>query len=505
MSNEPQPLSQQEQEDYALVLAAEEFEIEAFARVHKFSDSDEVIIRKLSAHGPVLLQGGRGTGKSALMRETGRRLSPAAASKNAAIAIYISLRHLPLLRAAGSEYQRLFSVWVSEEIQRRLQDSDLDFDTVQDISSLKRELANLGQATGKRIVLLFDDAAHIGRETSLETFFDIFRTLPSDSISCKAAIYPGVTEFGARFDVYNDATVLDIVKNSEQSDFEEHFAAVLSARYPRLAELAESGRPSSLSLGKVSRFLGRAVLGNHRAFIFACNALSAFSDDSIGLTALQRTLVRLAASHYWPLLEEVKPKLGKYTPAADTATEVAEEMFKFCALSESSSVIIHRAVVARYSKVFEILEYAGFIARREASRAMKSGGRGPRYDLNLCNLLECVSGSRLTRRLFGVWSGDGSAVAQIHRGGDHFSTIAVPVPEERADLHVFEMPIDSLRKSDVYPYGLTDRKIEELQKSGFATIGDVAEASDHELLSVDTVGEVFLDRIRSIVAQAVWM
>lgn len=71
----------------------------------------------------------------------------------------------------------------------------------------------------KRIVLFFDDAAHIGRETSLKEFFDIFRTLSSNTVSCKAAIYPGVTEFGSRFDLLNDANVIDIARNEENPSF----------------------------------------------------------------------------------------------------------------------------------------------------------------------------------------------------------------------------------------------------------------------------------------------
>ncbi len=42
-----------------LILAAEECPPEAFSKYHSFSNYDDVIIRKLSAHGPVLIRGGR--------------------------------------------------------------------------------------------------------------------------------------------------------------------------------------------------------------------------------------------------------------------------------------------------------------------------------------------------------------------------------------------------------------------------------------------------------------
>ena len=51
-----------------LVLAAEECSDELFPVLHRFAAFERRIIRSLVAHGPVLLRGGRGSGKSTLMR-----------------------------------------------------------------------------------------------------------------------------------------------------------------------------------------------------------------------------------------------------------------------------------------------------------------------------------------------------------------------------------------------------------------------------------------------------
>lgn len=50
-----------------LILAAEDCDPGTFGKLHRFSKNDQRIISKLTAHGPVLLQGGRGSGKSALL------------------------------------------------------------------------------------------------------------------------------------------------------------------------------------------------------------------------------------------------------------------------------------------------------------------------------------------------------------------------------------------------------------------------------------------------------
>lgn len=490
-------------DDPLLVLAAEECRPDQFSRIHKFSEHDNRVIRKLMAHGPVLLQGGRGSGKSAFMIATSQRLAPYNSSSTV-LGLYISLRYVPLLISSGSDYERVFCEWVSLRIQGIMRSSDIDFNETQTLKDLKAELSRLAASLEKRIVLFFDDAAHIGRETSLSTFFDIFRTISSDTISCKAAIYPGVTEFGPRFDVYNDATVVDIVRTPGQAGFNGLFSEVLSIRYPNIA----NSRIIDFSTEQLASFIATAVLGNVRAFIFFCNSLSenVSADERIGLPQLTATLLQLAAGYYWPLLEEVKPKLGRYTPAVETSAEIAEILFRDCAASgDSSSVLVHRKIVSRYSKPFEILEYAGFIARREASRAMKSGGRGSRFAVNLCNLLEMKPGARLTKDIFNAWINPESKFSEIHEKGEHFKDVQVPFPASLEDLSILDYKIDALKKSKAYPYGLTEFKIDRIREAGIETIGQLALASAKTLLQIESVGEVFVDRIRSVVAQAIWM
>lgn len=496
-------LSEELVDDPLLVLAAEECSPDQFSLIHKFSEHDDRVIRKLMAHGPVLLQGGRGSGKSAFMIATSQRLAPHNPS-SAVLGLYISLRYVPLLISSGPDYERLFCEWVSFRIQSIVRDTGFDFSESQTLRDLKAELSRLAASLDKRIVLFFDDAAHIGRETSLSTFFDIFRTISSDTISCKAAIYPGVTEFGPRFDVYNDATVVDIVRTPGQAGFNGLFSQILSIRYPDIAD----NRIIEFSTEQLASFVATAVLGNMRAFIFFCNSLTEkiSTDERIGMPQLTATLLELAADYYWPLLEEVKPKLGRYTPAVETAAEIADILFQDCAASgDSSSVLVHRRIVSRYSKPFEILEYAGFIARREASRAMKSGGRGSRFALNLCSLLERKPGARLTRDIFNAWISTESKFSEIHEKGEHFKDVQVPYPASLDDLGILDYKVDALKKSRAYPYGLTELKLEKLRAAGIETIGQLALASNDTLLQIESVGEVFVERIRSIVTQAIWM
>lgn len=202
---------------------------EHFDQYHSFSSHDELIIKKLIAHGPVLLRGGRGSGESALLIEAHRRMR---VIPNV-FSVYVSLRYLPLLQSDGAEYIEHFCKILSQAIQQEIDNQGIsyDFDLAADQVSLQLGLTDFAQATNKRIVLLFDDAAHIGRENPLEVFFDLFRTLSSSLTSCKASIYPGVSEFGIRFDVFNDSTVVDISRSDVSID-PQFFPEVIRTRYP---------------------------------------------------------------------------------------------------------------------------------------------------------------------------------------------------------------------------------------------------------------------------------
>ena len=76
-------------------------------------------------------------------------------------------------------------------------------------------------------------------------------------ISCKAAIYPGVTKFGTRFDVYNDATVIDVSKNDEIQGYNASFAEIIRKRFSD--KLPEQSFSDQFTLEDVAGFIGRSA------------------------------------------------------------------------------------------------------------------------------------------------------------------------------------------------------------------------------------------------------
>lgn len=492
--------------DSGLILAAEECPPESFEKFHSFSTNDNVIIRKLSAHGPVLIRGGRGSGKSALLIEAYRRMR----AGEAVFPVYISLRYLPLLQSDGPEYIQHFCMLLSEHIQKELSLRGFaeDFPSVSEEIRLQLGLAQLSQNLNRRIVLLFDDAAHIGREKPLEVFFDLFRTISSNLTSCKASIYPGVTKFGVRFDVFNDSTVVDISR-SDVAAVPDFFPEVVRARYPKLAQ--RSMFSDRLSPQQFANLLGRAVVGNLRGFILACNRF--LLQEKIGIPEMSKCFLEMAQDYYWPLMDEVAPKLGVYEPLIEPARELIEAIVENSARPVKSGqrtiaqdrVLIHRQLVSQNIKLFEISEYLGFVARREASRAMKSGGRGPVFAINLCSLLDSIPSTRLTNEMMEEWLSGAQEAAEIHISGQAFSSIKLPALVEEHGLAILTKQVSVLGKSSAYPYGLGPNVIDRLRNAGIHTVGELVSKTNEELDRIEYIGDVRIQQIRDVLYQAIWM
>jgi len=168
-------------------------------------------------------------------------------------------------------------------------------------------------------------------------------------------------------------------------------------------------------------------------------------------------------------------------------------------------VLIHRQIVAHFSKIFEILEYLGFLARREASRSLKSGGRGPVFAINLCNLLDSISSKRLTFEMIDQWIGGVPEPAEFHISGQAFQAVQLPILPAEHGLAILDKPVTVLRKSPAYPYGLTGNLIDRLTGAGIETVGQLATSDNRRLDQIDYIGDATIKRIREVVYQAVWM
>jgi hypothetical protein len=81
-----------------------------------------------------------------------------------------------------------------------------------------------------RIVFLFDEAAHVFSFSQQEKFFTFFKTLRNPLIACKAAVYPGVTNYGKYFERGQDAKEIRIDWSPLNTDDVDYIKQILRKR-----------------------------------------------------------------------------------------------------------------------------------------------------------------------------------------------------------------------------------------------------------------------------------
>lgn len=205
------------------------------------------VVRELLVPGAKLIVGPRGCGKTHLMRYAWAyslqksenpfcvyvsfnryyRLEPLLKSKANALDLFhgwmICLCYLGIYESITAHLNRALELdpddlWVGyskdvlEGIVARLERGaalPADYEEIFETLSLQQLKSTIDRLTDvlrrKRCIILLDDAALTLAPEYLPDFFDFFRTLKSSTISPKASVYPGTTEYGPRFHVVHEA------------------------------------------------------------------------------------------------------------------------------------------------------------------------------------------------------------------------------------------------------------------------------------------------------------
>ncbi|WP_367753792.1 hypothetical protein [Flavobacterium sp. WC2430] len=262
-------------------------------------DYFESIQKKLIGTGAKLLVGPRGTGKTHQMLITHYNCIK---NREKPISLYVSFNryyHLEPLMSRASNAIKIFNTWVlskiilsiydfsertSTDISLLLSDPCLtkknlelfigqaekgnfrfDDETILEILNVSyvkiliEELIVLSDR--KRAILLLDDAALTLTPDYLVEFFEIFISLKSSSISPKASVYPGTTEYGTKFHLGHDAEKVECWINvtDDMKSYSKFMDELIQKRLSSIIGEIDS---------EIIEILKYASFGIPRAFIF---------------------------------------------------------------------------------------------------------------------------------------------------------------------------------------------------------------------------------------------
>ncbi len=388
---------------------------------------DREIIDLLKARSPIILVGSRGVGKTFLMKVATAELKRSFA-EDRILPVYLSFIKSSLVAVNNKDaFQswmlsvicsnivkqlKRFGIIVEshpsidilsggtfseraelkiDSIRKKYEDSwkkkqDIDDDDVPTVDDLKMAVEEICEENGlSRIVLFIDEAAHNFIREQQAQFFTLFRDLRCAKISCKAAVYPGVTAYGSNFQYSQDATFKSLNRSIMEPDYISFMKGMVEK------QITDSGYLKELSKkGQSFSDLVYAASGNPRFLLNNIRAINKFNSTEIEQCIKEFYRVTIFADH--TALSSMYPNLKELIDWGRSFLEntVLPEMQKRNteALAESGKNTtvyfwIHKDSPEAVKRAISLLEYSGLV--QEITKGLKAtrGEVGTRYMVNI--------------------------------------------------------------------------------------------------------------------------
>lgn len=528
--------------------------------------NEDFILKKLTQAGAKLLTGPRGCGKTTLILKAYNKLCQK--NSKGAFPVYVnfkaSLKLEPAYRskANGGFW---FSQWMYlkiyegiyrslDDLEKKISDINLTFpkkkveklisllelgeiDRVKDQSleltvyELEDDIDKVMESVKKsRCVLLLDDAAHAFSPEQQHDFFEFFRKIKSRSISPKAAIYPGVTNFSPTFNIGHDAEEIDAWVNPEEDDYFWFMQTMLARRLP--TEVYEKlSKDSSLlkSMCFASFGIPRILLNMARNFYIETENDGVINYE---IKFTRRNLLKQIKVSYDSALaiySSLSQKLPTYKNYIDEGLSVYNRAIDLVKVynrdkdihRKSITLAIKKDISSDLRKILGFFQYAGMASHKgQVSRGVK--GVFELYILNLSALID--NNAILAAKAFKT---DDLATALANRNAHEFTRtqsisllpisegpIRLSMPpcqacgaershEEARFCHNCGAPLkaasiyENLVGKDIEVLTLTSKRINAIKDhSSIRTVKDILYDIDHkELRSVPQIGEHWASKI----------
>lgn len=507
---------------------------------------DREIINALKARNPVVLAGSRGVGKSFLLRVAESELL-ANFQIERVLPIYVTFNRSSLLNTTDPQQ---FQHWMLARICARLtralhtqglisgyshaisiltgdreivgpdrqttievlaeqfeaswqqEPASIDSSALPSLDDFKDALQDICSDVGiSRIVILIDEAAHILFPEQQRQFFTLFRDLRSPYLSCKAAVYPGVTSYGDTFQPSHDATMLSFDRDILGPDYVETMREIVQKQ-------AESGMLETITRNERNfSLLAFAASGNPRILLKtlarAPKLNSAETNTVIreyyrnDLWAEHSTLPEKYAGHRHLI------DWGRQFVEGTVLPDLQKKNVQYLDQEQKATCFfwIHRDVPQSVKEALKLLAYSGIVSEHATGIRATRSEVGTRYAVNLGALIAQESiptdtGLSVARNI--------SPKRMSEFGANHPAYLnllaVVPTFSEPNIGAVLQQQLS--RSLDVLD--VTDWQNTKLHELGLSTVGDVLRASEGKLQEMAYVGEKRSRRIRNAALAAVF-
>lgn len=507
------------------------------------TEDDRSIVNQLKGRNPTVLIGSRGVGKSFLMRVAEQELLQSFESDKV-VPVFITFvtssllrtndpeqfRHWMLARIcttvirtvsklglsnkksksakilAGEEGEdagttELDSVIAAYENSWKNPAQAVPHGKVPEVEAVKDALEDLAEEIGaSRFALFMDEAAHIFLPSQQRQFFTLFRDLRSHCITCNAAVYPGVTNYGDAFQPTHDANMVSVNRNILNPQYVASMRRIVEKQ-------AESALLRNIAHNEQNfGVLAYAASGNPR--ILLKTLTSAPKVNSSEVNTVIREFYR---DGIWSEHSALSKKYSGHREIIDWGRNFLEEIAlpdlkskndTYLAQDKNSTafVWVHRDAPEIVHAALRILCYTGVLSEHSSGIKATRSEIGTRYIVNLGCLfaLESAPTSNsflVARSLTPKRMAEFGANHTAFSGLIQKSSSGVPLDEG------FEIAPQLQKPNDVLD--LTVWQKSKLNDLNLYTVGDVFSATEDELKVAPYVGDKRARRMRNAAVSSV--
>jgi hypothetical protein len=513
----------------------ESIQLENIQNFFVSTTQDREIINSLKSSDSVILEGSRGTGKSFLIRMAEVELENSF-TVDRILPVYVTFVYSSLIHTNDPEQ---FKHWMLASICYRLiralrkkglligaspatellssRDADPEsleqkFQTIHkayedsykssgdavspeeipDLVHFKDAVEEICEDSNiKRICFLFDEAIHIFRPEQQRQFFTLFRDLRSPYISCKAAVYPGVTSYGNTFEMSHDATYLRIERDILSDEY------LASMKEIVLKQADENLTKSLNENGENFTVLVYSASGNPRMLLKTVERCPRMRTRDVN-----EVIKNFYRTDIWTEHTGLGDKYKGHKTLVDWGRNFIENEVlpatkdkneRRAEYNESTCYFwIHRDVPETVKEALKLLEYTGIIRRNgEGVRATKSEF-GTRYELKFGCILSLETspinvGMPIAKKL------TLQRVTEYGMNNQLFQDLTIQSQEE-SDSDLRQLIHEQLCKSiDILDLSLWLKN--KLKEHNLLTIQDVLDKPEADMQNMRYVGEKRARRI----------
>ncbi|WOO46562.1 hypothetical protein RY820_04850 [Bacillus subtilis] len=254
-------------------------------------------------------------------------------------------------------------------------------------NSFKKFLINLiTDFNLERIVLLFDEAAHVFSYSQQEKFFSLFKALRDPRIACKAAVYPGITNYGKYFEKGQDAKELNLSWSAANEDDINYIKNILKKRIQDY----DQNYWNKLTVNQdIIDTICICSNGNPRFAFHIIDDLEnsgVFNQKSIQMQKVINS-IRSVLETKWKEFSTLKNRLIKYRDYIDVAENLVKEYLipnlrewnnkrRAKKVKLSGGFYVSTRLYDKIPQVFEVLAYSNLITIDHTKKSIGQGHYG---------------------------------------------------------------------------------------------------------------------------------